>query len=45
MKKILFILLVAGSSVSFNIPEKKPVPEEAKKVNLNMLMIRYRISN
>lgn len=43
MKKILFLLIVAGSSVSFNAPIKKVVPEEVKKENLNLLMIRYNI--
>jgi|GEM_PF-6300138 len=44
MKKILLLLIVAGSSVSFNAPIKKKVQEEAKKENLNMLMIRYRLN-
>ena len=44
MKKVIFLLLVAAISVSFSIPAKKPAPEEVKKVNLNMLMIRYNIS-
>jgi len=44
MKRLIVLLLIAGSSVSFNIPAKKPAAEEVKKVNLNMLMIRYNIS-
>jgi len=44
MKKILLLLIVAGSSVSFNTPIKKTVQEEVKKENLNMLMIRYRLN-
>lgn len=46
MKKIILLLIVAGSSVSFNIPIKKatPVDTEIKKENLNMLMIRYQLA-
>jgi hypothetical protein len=44
MKRILLLLIVTGSSVSFNAPIKKNVQEEVKKENLNMLMIKYRLN-
>lgn len=44
MKKMILLLIVASISVSFSIPAKKIEPQEEKKQNLNLLMIRYRIA-
>lgn len=44
MKKKLLLLIVASISVSFSVPVKKIVPEEVKKVNLNLLMMRYQLA-
>jgi len=44
MKKIILLLVVASISASFSIPVKKIVPQEEKKQNLNLLMIRYQLA-
>lgn len=43
MKKILFVLIVAGISVSFTVPVKKISSEKTEEINMNRLMIGFKI--
>lgn len=45
MKKMVFLLMVAGSSVSFSTPVKQAAPEEIKKESLVMLMFKCQMAH